>query len=123
MLCLQAYDAFFSLVCTHCKLLIGYYLLSLYYLLHSGRLPTPLSITLELFSSSGSILSFLASNCTTPCCGFCIPFTIRQYAFVITKIEDDSTVLCGAELELELLTPRHELFFLGACIFISYYSI
>ena len=47
----------------------------------------------------------------------------RQYAFVITKIEDDSTVLCGAELELELLTPRHELFFLGACIFICYYSI
>ena len=65
MLCLQAYDAFFSLVCTHCKLLIGYYLLSFYYLLHSGRLPTPLSITLELFSSSGSILSFLVIHYRT----------------------------------------------------------
>ena len=49
-----------------------------------------------------------------------------QYASLITEIADDPTVLCGVELELpqlELIGPRHELFFLGSYIFRSYQCI
>jgi len=49
-----------------------------------------------------------------------------QYASLVTEIADDSTVLCGAELELpqlELLAHAMTIFFLGAYTFRSYHSI